>query len=66
MAGTALVPGGGGITGIGWETHMLAGLAEAGVDPSTATAVIGTSAGSVVGAHRAAAHAAAAAGVWSS
>ena len=29
---TALVLGGGGITGIAWEIGMLAGLAEAGVD----------------------------------
>ncbi|MGP3948063.1 patatin-like phospholipase family protein [Streptomyces sp. 7N604] len=50
MADTALVLGGGGITGIGWEIGMLAGLAESGVDLSTAGAVIGTSAGSVVGA----------------
>ncbi|MGP3983032.1 patatin-like phospholipase family protein [Streptomyces sp. KR80] len=50
MADTALVLGGGGITGIGWEIGMLAGLADAGVELSTAEAVIGTSAGSVVGA----------------
>ncbi|MFE1175420.1 patatin-like phospholipase family protein [Streptomyces sp. NPDC058773] len=50
MAGTALVLGGGGLTGIGWEIGMLAGLAEAGVDLAGADVVIGTSAGSVVGA----------------
>lgn len=51
MAGTALVLGGGGLTGIGWEIGMLAGLAEAGVDLTGADVVIGTSAGSIVGAH---------------
>jgi NTE family protein len=47
---TALVLGGGGITGIAWEIGVLAGLAEAGVDLSGASLVVGTSAGSVVGA----------------
>jgi NTE family protein len=47
---TALVLGGGGITGIAWELGVLAGLAEAGIDLSTADLVVGTSAGSVVGA----------------
>ena len=42
--------GGGGITGIAWEIGVLAGLAEAGVDLSGADLVVGTSAGSVVGA----------------
>lgn len=50
MTGTALVLGGGGYTGIGWEIGMLAGLVEAGVDLGTADVVIGTSAGSIVGA----------------
>lgn len=50
MAGRALVLGGGGITGIAWELGMLTGLAEAGVDLCAADVVIGTSAGSVVGA----------------
>ena len=52
MSGTgrALVLGGGGITGIAWETGVLAGLAEAGVDLTGADLVVGTSAGSVVGA----------------
>ena len=35
--------------GIGWEAGLLVGLAEAGVDASAADAVVGTSAGSVVG-----------------
>ena len=46
----ALVLGGGGITGIGWELGLLAGLREQGVDLSDADVVIGTSAGAVVGA----------------
>ena len=47
---SALVLGGGGITGIAWELGILHGLAEAGVDLSDADTVVGTSAGSVVGA----------------
>lgn len=45
-----LVLGGGGITGIAWETGLLLGLQELGVDVTTADVVVGTSAGSVVGA----------------
>ena len=45
----ALVLGGGGPVGIGWEAGLLVGLADAGVDASAADAVVGTSAGSVVG-----------------
>lgn len=45
-----LVLGGGGITGIAWETGLLYGLRDLGVDVTTADAVVGTSAGSVVGA----------------
>ncbi|MET0763681.1 MAG: patatin-like phospholipase family protein [Blastococcus sp.] len=47
---TALVLGGGGITGIAWEIGLLAGLADAGIDLTGADLVVGTSAGSVVGA----------------
>src|SRR3712207_7913281 len=47
---TALVLGGGGITGIAWEIGVLAGLAEAGSDLTGADLVVGTSPGSVVGA----------------
>lgn len=47
---TALVLGGGGITGIAWELGILAGLAEEGLDLTEADVVVGTSAGSVVGA----------------
>jgi NTE family protein len=50
MTRTALVLGGGGITGIAWELGLLKGLADAGVDVTGADTVIGTSAGSVVGA----------------
>jgi NTE family protein len=48
--GRTLVLGGGGVTGVAWEIGMLLGLAEQGVDLSDADLVIGTSAGSVVGA----------------
>ena len=47
--GRAVVLGGGGVAGIGWEAGLLAGLADAGVDLGTADMIIGTSAGSVVG-----------------
>jgi NTE family protein len=47
---TALVLGGGGITGIAWEIGVLRGLELAGLDLSDADLVVGTSAGSVVGA----------------
>ncbi len=50
MAGRALVLGGGGVTGVAWELGLLAGLAEQGMDLSEADLVVGTSAGSVVGA----------------
>jgi NTE family protein len=46
----ALVFGGGGITGIAWSIGLLAGLAADGVDLSAPDLVVGTSAGSVVGA----------------
>src|SRR3954470_22059188 len=45
-----LVLGGGGITGIGWEIVIIAGLAAAGIRLEDADLVVGTSAGSVVGA----------------
>ncbi|WP_395110782.1 patatin-like phospholipase family protein [Actinomadura sp. SCN-SB] len=48
--GRALVLGGGGITGIAWEWGVISGLAEAGVDLYEADLVVGTSAGSLVGA----------------
>ena len=46
----ALVLGGGGLAGIAWEVGVLVGLAEGGVDLSLADRIVGTSAGSVVGA----------------
>jgi len=46
----ALVLGGGGVAGIGWQTGLLFGLSEAGVDVTNADVVIGTSAGSTTGA----------------
>ena len=50
MTSRALVLGGGGPVGIAWETGLLAGLAEAGVDLAEADFIMGTSAGSFVGA----------------
>ncbi|WP_406044726.1 patatin-like phospholipase family protein [Micromonospora sp. NBC_00898] len=46
----ALVLGGGGVTGVAWELGLLAGLASRGVELAAADLVVGTSAGSVVGA----------------
>lgn len=46
--GKALVLGGGGVAGVAWETGLLLGLADAGVDLTDADLVVGTSAGSVV------------------
>jgi NTE family protein len=50
----ALVFGGGGVTGVSWMVGVLAGLAEAGLDLAGDGPVIGTSAGSMVGAQLAA------------
>jgi NTE family protein len=46
----ALVLGGGGVAGVAWELGILTGLHDAGVDVRGADIIIGTSAGSVVGA----------------
>lgn len=46
----ALVLGGGGVAGVAWELGILIGLYESGVDVRGADMIIGTSAGSVVGA----------------
>ncbi|MBA9005334.1 patatin-like phospholipase family protein [Thermomonospora cellulosilytica] len=46
----ALVLGGGGVAGIAWMTGLLAGLADAGQDVTGADVIVGTSAGSTVGA----------------
>lgn len=50
MGTLALVLGGGGPVGIAWESGLLAGLAQAGVDLGKADFIMGTSAGSFVGA----------------
>lgn len=49
MTRTALVLGGGGITGIAWEVGILKALHEAGLKMAEAGETLGTSAGSVVG-----------------
>jgi NTE family protein len=45
----ALVVGGGGATGLAWAAGVVHGLCRAGVDLAAADAVVGTSAGAVVG-----------------
>lgn len=47
----ALVLGGGGIAGVAWESGIVMGLRQAGVDLSSADLIVGTSAGSIVGSH---------------
>jgi len=54
MTKRALVLGGGGSVGIAWETGLAAGLADEGIDLRLADKVVGTSAGSFVGAELAA------------
>ncbi|MFF7132715.1 patatin-like phospholipase family protein [Streptomyces sp. NPDC008196] len=49
MGSTALVLGGGGPVGAAWMTGVLAGLCDAGVEPTRADVVIGTSAGAILG-----------------
>jgi NTE family protein len=49
-AGRALVLGGGGLSGVAWETGVLAGLAAGGADVTAADYVLGTSAGATVAA----------------
>jgi len=46
----ALVLGGGGVAGVAWELGILMGFYDTGVDVRDADIIIGTSAGSVVGA----------------
>lgn len=46
----ALVLGGGGVTGIAWETGLVMGLAAQGLDLREADLILGTSAGAAVGA----------------
>lgn len=50
MTQRALILGGGGVAGIAWETGVLVGLADASLNLRSADLVIGTSAGSCVGA----------------
>mgnify|MGYP001820586348 FL=1 len=51
MTGLGLFLGGGGTVGVAWENGVLTGLREAGaLEPTAATLVVGTSAGSIVGA----------------
>jgi len=50
MTSRALVLGAGGEAGIAWEVGLLAGLAERGVDLTSADLMVGTSAGAGVGA----------------
>ena len=50
MTTRALVLGGGGPVGIAWESGLIAGLAQGGVDLGKADFILGTSAGSFVGA----------------
>jgi NTE family protein len=50
MATRALVLGGGGPVGIAWESGLVAGLERGGVRLGDADRIVGTSAGSVVGA----------------
>jgi NTE family protein len=46
----AVVLGGGGTVGVAWQTGLLIGLREAGVELAGASAIVGTSAGALVGA----------------
>lgn len=45
----ALVLGGGGAVGVAWETAILAGMLDGGIDVRAADLIVGTSAGSIVG-----------------
>jgi NTE family protein len=47
-ASHALVLGGGGVAGIAWQTGVLHGMAEAGLDVTSADFMVGTSAGATV------------------
>lgn len=49
MTSRALVLGGGGPVGFGWEIGMLKGLADQGIDLTEADLIVGTSAGAGVG-----------------
>ncbi|HZQ38977.1 MAG TPA: patatin-like phospholipase family protein, partial [Dehalococcoidia bacterium] len=49
MASRALVMGGGGVVGVAWETGILKGLRDGGLEPAAAELIVGTSAGSITG-----------------
>ena len=51
MSGRAVILGGGGVTGIAWQTGVLRGLRDKRVDLANADAIIGTSAGAFAGAY---------------
>ncbi|GLZ01117.1 patatin-like phospholipase family protein [Actinoplanes sp. NBRC 103695] len=46
----AVVLGGGGTVGVAWQTGLLTGLRDAGIELAEASAIVGTSAGALVGA----------------
>src|SRR5918999_297412 len=52
----ALVLSGGGPVGVAWHAAVTASLIESGIDLAAADLVVGTSAGSIVGAHIALGH----------
>lgn len=54
MGSRAIVLGGGGVAGVAWETGIVAGLAEGGIDLGEADLIVGTSAGSIIGSQLAA------------
>jgi NTE family protein len=49
VSGRAVILGGGGVTGIAWQTGILQGLQDQRIDLGKADAIIGTSAGSFAG-----------------
>ena len=49
MSGRAVILGGGGVTGIAWQTGVLRGLQDKQIDLADADAIIGTSAGAFAG-----------------
>ena len=50
MGKNALVLGGGGTVGVAWELGLMLGLADRGFDANQVDHIIGTSAGSFIGA----------------
>jgi NTE family protein len=49
VSGRAVILGGGGVTGIAWQTGILRGLQDKQIDLANADAIIGTSAGAFAG-----------------